>query len=164
MGQGPDARCAHRAATFARRSMSLKHVAIAFVLLLVLAITWRLAQSEWAQGLRQPPAKPAAPIQFDNGTVRQYDSPASVAARNKGQPLPLGTLRKCQGLGQRVGEIGYTNSFCPPGTRELKLEKGTLNVVEAGPGAAPAPQGAAPGAARPQPTLRELAVERAANP
>ena len=69
--------------------MSLKHVAIAFALLLVLAITWRLAQSEWAQG-----------------------------------------------LGQRAGEISDTNSFCPPGTRELKLEKGTVNVVGAGPAAA----------------------------
>ena len=148
--------------------MSLKHVAIAFALLLVLAITWRLAQSAWAQGLRQPPAKPAAPIQFDNGTVRQYDSPASVAARNKSQPLPVGMLRKCQGQGQgqgqRAGEVSYTNSFCPPGTREMKLEKGTVNVVESGPAAAPATQAAAPGQARPQPTLRELAVERAVNP
>ena len=101
--------------------MSFKHVALALLALLALAITWRLAQSDWARQLGQPAAKPLAPIVFDNGTVRQYDSPASVAARNKGQPMPLGTLRKCQ----RGTEVSYTNSFCPPGTRELKLDKGT---------------------------------------
>jgi hypothetical protein len=133
--------------------MTLKHVALGFALLILLAVTWRVAQSDWARGLGQPQAKPAAPIQFDNGTVRQYDSAASVAARNKGQPLPLGTLRKCQ----RGAEISYTNSFCPPGTRELKLDKGTVNVIEAAPVAPPPPAAAAPAG----PTLRERAVERA---
>jgi hypothetical protein len=133
--------------------MSLKHVAIGSALVILLAITWRVAQSDWARGLGQPPGKPAAPIQFDNGSVRQYDSPASVAARSKGQPLPLGTLRKCQ----RGAEISYTNSFCPPGTREIKLDKGTVSVIEAGPAAAPPPAAAAPA----RPTLRERAIERA---
>ena len=92
---------------------------------------------------------------FDNGTVRQYDSPASVAARNKGQPMPLGTLRKCQ----RGTEVSYTNSFCPPGTRELKLDKGTVNVIGSTPPATTKPPPAADG-----PSLRERAVERAVQP
>lgn len=137
--------------------MSLKHVAIAFALLFLLAITWRLAQSDWGRSLSRPPDKPAAAIQFDNGTVRQYDSPASVAARSKGQPLPLGTLRKCQ----RGADISYTNSFCPPGSKELKLDKGTLNVVESGPANAPPAKAAAADRGVAQPTLREMAVERA---
>lgn len=139
--------------------MSLKHVAIAFALVLLLAVTWRVAQSDWGQGLGAQTAKPAAPIQFDNGTVRQYDSPASVAARSKGQPLPLGMLRKCQ----RGTEISYTNSFCPPGAKELKVDKGTLTVVAPDPAAAAAAaaKAAAPKQGQPAPTLRELAVERA---
>ena len=141
--------------------MSLKHVAIAFALLLLLAITWRLASSDWGRSLSRPPDKPAAAIQFDNGTVRQYDSPASVAARNKGQPLPLGTLRKCQGMGQRGADISYTNSFCPPGSKELKLDKGTVNVIESGPANAPAAKAAATDQGVARPTLREMAVERA---
>jgi hypothetical protein len=133
--------------------MSLKHVAVAFALLFLLAFTWRLAPSDWARSPGPAAGKPATPIQFDNGTVRQYDSAASVAARNKGQPLPLGTLRKCQ----RGSETSYTNSFCPPGTRELKLDKGTVNVVETH----PATSAATLSQGQPQPTLRELAVERA---
>ncbi len=133
--------------------MSLQRVAIAFALLFLLAATWRLAQSDWARGLGPAADKPATPIRFDNGTVRQYDSAASVAARNKGQPLPLGTLRKCQ----RGSETSYTNSFCPPGSRELTLDKGTVNVVQS----RPATGTTAPPQAQPQPTLRELAVERA---
>ena len=136
--------------------MTLKHVAIAFFALLVLAITWRLAQSEWAQGLNRPADTAPRRIEFDNGTVRQYDSPASVAARNQGQPMPLGTLRKCQ----RGTEVSYTNSFCPPGAKELKVDKGTLNIVDSGATAAP-PKPATPGTGPGQPGLRELAVERA---
>ena len=135
--------------------MSFKHVALALLALLALAITWRLAQSDWARQLGQPAAKPLAPIVFDNGTVRQYDSPASVAARNKGQPMPLGTLRKCQ----RGTEVSYTNSFCPPGTRELKLDKGTVNVIGSTAPDTTKPQPAADG-----PSLRERAVERAVQP
>ena len=133
--------------------MSLKHVVIAFALVFLLAITWRVAQSDWAQGARATPAVAPLPIRFDNGTVRQYDNAAAVAARNKGQPLPLGKLRKCQ----RGAELSYTNSFCPPGTKELAVTRGTVNVMPAGP-AAPA---AAADTPAPQRTLRELAVERA---
>lgn len=133
--------------------MSLKHVVVAFALVFLLAITWRVAQSDWAQGARSTPAAAPVPIRFDNGTVRQYDDAAAVAARNKGQPLPLGRLRKCQ----RGAELSYTNSFCPPGTQELAVNRGTVNVMEAGP-AAPA---AAADAPAPQRTLRELAIERA---
>ena len=132
--------------------MSLKHVVIAAALVFLLAITWRVAQSDWAQGARAVPASPPAPIRFDNGTVRQYDSAAAVAARNKGQPLPLGKLRKCR----RGAELSYTNSFCPPGTQELAVNRGTVNVIESGPAPAAAPSNTAP-----QRTLRELAVERA---
>jgi hypothetical protein len=135
--------------------MSIRHVVVTLLALLVLAVTWRVAQSDWARRLGQPDAKPAAPIVFDNGTVRQYDSPASVAARSKGQPMPLGTLRKCQ----RGTEVSYTNSFCPAGTRELKLEKGTVNVVES---TAPAAVKGSPASGGP--SLRERAVERAVQP
>ena len=133
--------------------MSIKHVFIIFALIFMLAITWRVAQSDWAQGVRSAPKPPPAPIRFDNGTVRQYDNAASVAARNKGQPLPLGTLRKCK----RGAELSYTNSFCPPGTQEMAVNRGTLNVIESGPTPAAAPTNTAPS----QRTLRELAVERA---
>jgi len=139
--------------------MSLKQLAIGFAVLFALAGTWRLAQSDWARSLGQAPGKDAAPIQFDNGTVRQYDSPASVAARNQGQPLPLGTVRKCQG----GAEISYTNSFCPPGTRELKVDKGTVTVIESVPLPAPGPAKPPAAPAQAAPTLRERAVERAAH-
>ena len=135
--------------------MWIRHVALALLALLALAVTWRVAQSDWARQLGQPAARPAAPIVFDNGTVRQYDSPASVAARSKGQSMPLGTLRKCQ----RGTEVSYTNSFCPTGTRELKLEKGTVNVVES-----TAPAALKGPAASGGPSLRERAVERAVQP
>jgi len=135
--------------------MWIRHVALALLALLALAVTWRVAQSDWARQLGQPAARPAAPIVFDNGTVRQYDSPASVAARSKGQPMPLGTLRKCQ----RGAEVTYTNSFCPAGTRELSVGKGTVNVVESAPLAT-----AKPPPATAAPSLRERAVERAVQP
>ena len=80
-----------------------------------------------------------------------------MAARNQGQPLPLGTLRKCL----RGAEVSYTNSFCPSGARELKLDRGTVNVLPPDPAAAARAKGPAADPGQPPPTLRERAVERA---
>jgi hypothetical protein len=65
-------------------------------------------------------------IHFDNGSVRD-PQPGTPAPATTAIPK-AGTLRKCL----RAGETLYTNSTCPPGSRELYVEKGTVNVVEGG--------------------------------
>ncbi len=134
--------------------MSIKHLVIGFLVLLAAAVGWKLlapALSRAGADARPGPK----PIVFDNGSIR--DTTTVVKAPPKGAPAPVGVLRKCTGGAQ----ITYTNTHCPPGTREAKLSQGTVNVVS---GTKPTPLPPETGAAAPEMTLQDKMIERAVTP
>lgn len=150
--------------------MTFQKYAIALLVLVLAAFSWRYRNSELIQGLLNPPQHKPSRIEFDNGTVRQYDNTPAAKKKSGAAPLPIGALRKCQARGQAGVEISYTNHPCPPGSKELPLTGGALTVIEgqaAPPAAAPRPlpnagaQGAGGLGRVAEPTLREKAVERA---
>lgn len=140
--------------------MSLRSYAIVLGLLLAAAVLWRNWQSETVQSIVRPAASTKLPkIQFDNGSVREFPV---KPPNTKDTPPPLGSLRKCQ----KGAEISYTNELCPHGTREVKMNNGTVSVVEM-PKPAPAP---ANGAKKPdgspdkdEPSIRDKMIDRAVN-
>ena len=141
--------------------MTLTRLIAAALLLLLAALGWRYRDAEAVRQFLSPPAsaKPA-PIQFDNGTVRDYAPAASATAATP--PRPPGGVRKCRKAG---GELVYTDGTCPPGSREQALAGGSVNVLPAA-DAGQAPVKTAPGqpGATDQtlgPQLREKMVERA---
>lgn len=148
--------------------MTARNLVIALVVLLAAAITWRYRNSELIQDLVNPQQHKPVRIEFDNGTVREYASPASASRKAGAAPMRVGSLRKCQ----KAGEITYTNTYCPPGAKEMPLTQGTVNVVET-PAPKPAgsvlplqtPSPASPGDAvrKQEPGLRERAVDAAVN-
>ena len=135
--------------------MKWSHYLIAAALALAAAATWRFRHADWVQTLLHPQPVKKLKIEFDNGTVRQYETPAPGQARKANEPLPVGALRKCV----RGTEISYTNNPCPVGTKEQALNKGTVTVLSAPPKPA-----AVPAQVTPEPTLQQKAVERALNP
>lgn len=148
--------------------MTIRNYVVALGVLMAVAITWRYRNSDLIQDLVNPKQHKPVRIEFDNGTVREYANPASASKKAGAAPLPIGSLRKCQ----KTGEITYTNTYCPPGAKEMPLTQGTVNVVET---PAPKPAGsvlplqtqspAPPGGAvrKQEPGLRERAVEAAVN-
>lgn len=120
-----------------------------------IAATWRFRNADWVQDALHPQPVKKLKIEFDNGTVRQYETPLPDKAKKGTEPLPVGALRKCV----RGADTSYTHDPCPPGSKEQALSKGTVTVLSAPPKpAAPPPQ------ATPEPTLRQKAVDRALNP
>jgi hypothetical protein len=137
--------------------MTLKRLVIGFALVFLAALAWRLRLLDVLTGLAAPPRPAPVQIKFDNGSVR--DTTPTVKVDPKSLPAPIGVLRKCL-HGQQVS---YTNSFCPPGTREAPLSKGTVNVVAGGVEAKPpAGGGGQPGPL--EPTAQEKLIERVVNP
>jgi hypothetical protein len=137
--------------------VTLARILIFVALLFSIAITWRYRNSDFVQGIVHPKTVKPLAIEFDNGTVRQYKEPDD-RARAKAAPRPVGSLRKCV----KGAEVVYTNSFCPPGLKELELSNGTLTVVSGG-AAAPAPaKVAGPGhaPAQAEPTLAQRRIEQ----
>jgi hypothetical protein len=104
--------------------VNLKKIAIVFGLLFVALSLWKYKNSELLQSIvsSQDPKKPT--IQFDNGTVRQYQRPSE--AELKAEPKTPGILRKCK----NGDAISYTNTWCPKGSKELAVANGTVNVIE----------------------------------
>jgi len=134
--------------------MKWSHYFIAAAVALAGATGWRFRNADWVQNALHPQPIKKLKIEFDNGTVRQYETPSPEQAKKGAQPLPVGELRKCV----RGADTSYTNDACPAGSKEQALNKGTLTVLSAPPKpAAPAPQPA------PDPTLRQKAVDRALN-
>jgi hypothetical protein len=144
--------------------MSLRSYVIVLTLLLAAALLWRHWESETVQSIvRSKSSASSKPpkIQFDNGSVREYPvSPPNTA----NTPPPLGSLRKCQ----KGSEISYTNSLCPPGTREVKMANGTVSVVDstkpppAG-NASKKPDGTAAAVDKDEPSIRDKMIDRAIN-
>ena len=134
--------------------MSIKHIAVFFLVLLAAAVGWKLLAPALSRASADADPGPKPGIVFDNGSIR--DTTTVVKAPPKGAPAPVGVLRKCTGADQ----VTYTNTHCPPGTREAKLSKGTVNVVS---GTKPAPPPDA-GAAGPEMTLQDKMIERAVTP
>lgn len=140
--------------------MTLRSYLIFVIAVVSAGVLWKYWDSETVQSYLRPKAssRPAS-IQFDNGSVREFP----VRPPNtKDTPPPLGSLRKCQ----RGSEISYTNELCPPGTREVKMNSGTVSVIEM-PKPAPAP---ANGAKKPdgspdkdEPSIRDKMIDRAIN-
>lgn len=111
--------------------MSVTRVFAGLILLVLLSIGWRFSRSDTVQAWLHPPDRRPASIVFDNGTVRQTE-PASGPVE-LGDPIrPPGGMRKCK----KGKETVYTDRSCPPGTREVVIANGTVNVL---PGQAPAP-------------------------
>lgn len=138
--------------------MSIGRILILVALLFSIAITWRYRNTDFIQGIVHPKTSKPLVIEFDNGTVRQYKEPGDLGSA-KAAPKPVGTLRKCK----KGAEVVYTNTFCPPGSKESDLTNGTLNVVS---GATPAPapakadaQARTPSAVT-EPTLGQRRIER----
>ena len=105
--------------------MSVRVIFITAALLIALSVAWGKRQS--LQALLAPAPPPSKPIQFDNGTVREY-GPASSASASSAQPqIAPGGMRKCF-KGQQVS---YTNMECPPGTKEKPVAGPPVNVLPA---------------------------------
>ncbi len=105
--------------------ISLKRLTITFALIFLVLTAWRYRNTELIQSIINPNTSKPKSIQFDNGTVRKYLTPAEIAAR-KPTTKPPGELRKCQ----KGTSITYTNDLCPAGAKEYELTNGTLNVVD----------------------------------
>jgi hypothetical protein len=105
--------------------ITFKRLAITFALVFLALLAWRYRNSELIQSFINPEASKPKSIQFDNGTVRQYLTPAEIAA-TKPTTKPPGELRKCK----KGGATSYTNDLCPPGAKEYELTNGTINVVD----------------------------------
>lgn len=97
--------------------------------LLVALLAWR--QREALQAFFSPPAEPAKPIVFDNGTVRDTTPapPAEAGAAAGPAPLPRGVMRKCL----RGAEVTYTDRECPPGFKERPVSGSQFSVVKGQP-------------------------------
>jgi len=113
--------------------MALKRFFVVLGVLLLLAAGWRLWRSESVQLWLNPTPEQRLQIRFDNGTVRQAASAASVVP---GSARVAGGLRKCQ----RGAQVVYTDGLCAPGATEQAVTRGTVNVM---PGHGPAPAAAA---------------------
>jgi hypothetical protein len=139
--------------------MTLRNYLIFLLGVVSAGILWKYWDSETVQSYLRPKSSARPPnIQFDNGSVRDFPV---TPPNTKDTPPPLGSLRKCQ----KGGEISYTNSICPPGTKEVKMANGTVSVVE---GQKPAPAGN--GAKKPdgapdkdEPSIRDKMIDRAIN-
>jgi hypothetical protein len=104
--------------------VNFKKIAISIVLVFATLSLWKYWNSDFIQSIvrSQEPQKSA--IQFDNGTVRQYQRPTE--AEIKAEPKTPGVMRKCKD----GDKISYTNTWCPQGSIELAITNGTVNVVE----------------------------------
>jgi hypothetical protein len=135
--------------------MKWSHYLIVAALALAAAASWRFRNAPWVHEFLHPQAVKKLNIEFDNSTVRQYETPSPPDPAKKGnEPLPVGALRKCV----RGSDISYTNNPCPAGSKEHALSKGTVTVLSAPPKPVAPPTQAAP-----EPTLQQKAVERALN-
>lgn len=150
--------------------MSVTKVFGGLILVLLLSMGWRLSKSNAVQSWLHPPDSRPAAITFDNGTVRQTE-PASGPVVLGDLIRPPGGMRKCKKGKSTV----YTDRSCPPGTQEVAITNGTVNVLAGQ--AAPKPVGPSPeGHARGPAALREVLdvqdqsrlkdkrIEQAANP
>ena len=136
---------------------------IAALALISLAAIWgkRDTMDDW---LIPTATSIAKPIQFDNGTIRNYGNTSDRSSSSGSPPVPPGTLRKCV-KGQQVS---YTNQTCPLGSNENPVAGPPVNVM-------PSQAAAKPETAQPSKTsaslrdaldvsrdenLRERAIER----
>jgi hypothetical protein len=137
--------------------MTFRSYLIFLIAVVSSGILWKYWDSETVQSyLRPKPSTRPPNIKFDNGSVREFPV---IPPNTKDTPPPLGSLRKCQ----KGGEISYTNSLCPPGTREVKISNGTVSVVE---GEAPLPKGAKKPDGMPdkdEPSIRDKMIDKAIN-
>jgi len=103
--------------------MSLRWLVIAIAALFVATIGWRYRDALLARDLSAATPAPPPRIEFDNGSNRDATTTKIVVPRQAATGP-----RKCAA---RDGSVSYTDGNCPPGTRELTLGKGPINVVPA---------------------------------
>jgi hypothetical protein len=104
--------------------MNLKLLAWAAVLLIACSAVWSKREHPWVQALWSTVEPPPKPIQFDNGTVRQYAEPGSAATGTQAT-APPGAMRKCV----RGTQVTYTNFSCPSGFKEREVGGPPVNVL-----------------------------------
>lgn len=97
--------------------------------LIVTAVGYRHRNDEWLNGLLRP-AAPAAPIKFDNGSVRDKDAGVakSAASTSAQYDPPPGVMRKCV----RGRELLYTDQPCPKGSSAEGVTGGNVTVLQGG--------------------------------
>ncbi len=131
--------------------LDLRRLAIVVVVLVLGALAWRYRDSflggDSASSTRPAASSPA--FKFDNGTNRDVTGTTVVVPRAAAGP------RRCQ----RGESVIYTDGTCPPGTKEIALVKGTLNVVDM-----PRPKPPPALASAPPPGLAERVVDQMTQP
>lgn len=104
--------------------MELKQIGFWGAVGVAALVAWEYRNSDFVNSLVRPAStpKPVA-IEFDNGTVRQYD----IAS----EPAPAPVRRRADGLlkCRRGDSVTYTNFECPPGTKPEALAGGTVSVM-----------------------------------
>jgi hypothetical protein len=105
--------------------MSARILFITAALLIALSVAWGKRQS--IQTLFAPPPPSPKPIQFDNGTVREFAPSSSASSSSDRSQIASGGLRKCF-KGQ---QISYTNMECPPGSTEKPVAGPPVNILPA---------------------------------
>ena len=145
--------------------MTLKTLFLGLSLVLLLAIAWSQRNSPAVQALLRSREVHAPNIRFDNGSVRDTSAASELASAPSDKPLSVTGVRKCA----RGATVVYTDKTCPPGSKQLAIANGTVNVVDnnAPAGGRPAADAAKPGkpaAGRPaEPSLREKYMEAVIN-
>lgn len=131
--------------------LDLRRLALVVGLLILVALGWRYrdALSGTNAGDSTRPAASSPAFKFDNGTNRDVTGTTVVVPKAAAGP------RRCQ----RGDSVIYTDGTCPPGTKEIALAKGTLNVVNM-PRPAPPPSVAS----APPPGLAERVVDQMTHP
>jgi hypothetical protein len=119
--------------------MMLKKMLLAYVALLMLGLGWKYRDTLTGS----TPARTAhAPIEFDNGSVRQAPRDAPLTPETR---AALPGLKKCA----KGSSIVYTNFACPPGHKLADIRSDRFNVVNSSTAARTALPGTGAGAGKP---------------
>lgn len=148
--------------------MTLKTILIATVVALLLAMAWKFKDSEAVRSLLDKAQERVKKIEFDNGTVRSSAPASAPSSSGTTKGKAISGVRKCK----RGEQIIYTDDVCPPGSIDLAIVNGSVNMLPAAiarddvPINSGEPKNSTPkdmNSNVPPQTLRDKMVERAIN-